>query len=364
MNSATINFHIFLLCCLTVQIRAHEVTGFDDTVLFNINWPGDQAEDLNVIDAEQIIVTSSHKEKYKCILPSIEEKEHNDPEKYEGPSPLELIAPLFSQKLCVYRLESYWAYEVCHGRYIKQYHEDREGKTVKKQEYMLGEWKEDYWKTFLAEELAKSKDANKNLEIPHKKIDGVNLPYFEIVMGNGTVCDLNQKYRETKFIYVCYIHGKHEVFSLKETSTCQYEIIILTPVLCSHPKYKPQESGENQITCIPLDGSPKKPRNLLKMQYESAKLRRRDVEHIRVEFLPLELSEKEVTPTKPPETPIDTSPVESFLSGNTFSEFLLYKNIFNLIVLPNFYLIKNCNFFLLPCENYTYLMCLCKLIIF
>lgn len=171
-------------------------------------------------------------------------------------------------------------------------------------------------KTLLNEEQTRNKEENKNLEIPHKKIEGVNLPYFEVVMGNGTLCDLNQnKPRETKVVYVCYIHGKHEVFSLKETSTCQYEIVILTPFLCSHPKYKPQESGENQITCIPLNDNPKKPRNLLKMQAESSKLRRREVEHIRVEFVPLELGEKEEVSTKPPDPPIDTSPVESFLSG-------------------------------------------------
>lgn len=129
MKSAIMNLYIiFLLFCLFLQIRGHEVTGFDDTVLFNINWPGEQTEALDVIDAEQMVVTSSHKEKYKCILPSIQEKEQNGSDKYEGPGPLELIAPLFSQNSCTYRLESYWTYEVCHGRFIRQYHEDREGK--------------------------------------------------------------------------------------------------------------------------------------------------------------------------------------------------------------------------------------------
>lgn len=306
------------LLLLFLQIQGYDVKGFDDTVLFNINWPGEQTDTLDIIDAEQMIVTSSHKEKYKCILPSIQEKEENGPEKYEGPGPLELIAPLFSQHSCTYRLESYWTYEVCHGRFIRQYHEDREGKKVKLQEYFLGRWDKDHLRVLLDEEQSKAKETGRKEEIPHKKIEGVNLPYYEIAMGNGTLCDLNQnKPRETRVIYVCYIHGKHEIFSLKETSTCQYEIVIFTPFLCSHPKYKPQESGENQITCTPLDGSPKKPRNLLKMQAESAKLRRREVEHIRVEFLPLELGEKEEVTTKSPEPLIDTSPVESFLSGKS-----------------------------------------------
>lgn len=311
--------YIFLLLNLFWKSECYDVKGFDDTILFNINFPGDKdtLDDIVNGELEHMIVTSSHKEKYKCVLPNIQQKEDNVGEKYEGPSPLELIAPLFSQSSCSYRLESYWTYEVCHGRYIRQFHEDREGKKVKLQEYYLGRWEKDHFNQLL--DSQKSKDEGKENDIPVKKIDGVNLPYFEISMGNGTLCELNQnKPRETKVVYVCYIHGKHEIFSLKETSTCQYEIVILSPYLCSHPKYKPQESGENQIYCLPLEDSPKKPRNLMKMQAESAKLRKREIETIRVEFLPLGVNEKEDTSPKLPEAPLDTSPVESFLSGMLF----------------------------------------------
>lgn len=157
--------------------------------------------------------------------------------------------------------------------------------------------------------------------IPFKKIDGVNLPYYELLMDNGTLCELNQnKPRQTRVLYVCYVHGKHEILSLKETSTCQYEIVILSPLLCKHPKYKPRESGENQINCVPLDDSPARPRNLMRMQAESAKLRRREVDQIRLEILPMDTGEKEGL--KAPEAPLDVSPVESFLSGNESSCFM------------------------------------------
>lgn len=303
---------VLSLVCGSLQ---HETsTGFDDTILFNLNWPGKHAEGIEIDGAEDLIVTSSHQEKYRCILPKIREKEETSPVKYEGPSPLELLSPLFSQSSCSYRLESYWTYEVCHGRFIRQYHEDREGKKVKLQEYFLGRWDKTYLKGLL--DNTKQDENVSDEHIPYKKVDGVNLPYYEIVMGNGTLCDLNQnKPRETKVLYVCYVHGKHEIFSLKETSTCQYEITILSPLLCSHPKYKPQESKEHRINCVPLDDdTPIKPRNLMKMQIESARLRRKETDHIRLEILPMDLSQKEVT-KPPPEIPTDTSPVESFLSG-------------------------------------------------
>jgi endoplasmic reticulum lectin 1 len=75
-------------------------------------------------------------------------------------------------------------------------------------------------------------------EVPVKKIDGLNMPYLQVNMSDGTLCDLNGKPRLTKVLYVCYSHGKHDIFSLKETSICEYEVVILSPLLCQHPKYK------------------------------------------------------------------------------------------------------------------------------
>ncbi|XP_031336493.1 endoplasmic reticulum lectin 1 [Photinus pyralis] len=307
-----------LLGLLVVTLtETSDIKGFDDTLLFDINWPGSISEELSIQNAENehLILTTAYKEKYRCTLPNIQEVELSATDNYDGPSPLELISPLFSQSSCSYRLESYWTYEVCHGKHIRQYHEDREGKKVKVQEYNLGFWDKNYYETLVMESKAVEKES-KNVPLSFKKIDGINLPYFELTMGNGTRCELNQnKPRQTKVVYVCYIHGKHEIFSFKEISTCLYEVIILSPLLCSHPKYKPQETGENEINCVPLDDNPKRPRNMMKMIQESKKLRRRsDIDHIRVEFHPLDLNEKEELP-KVTEAPVDTSPVESFLAG-------------------------------------------------
>ena len=53
---------------------------------------------------------------------------------------LEILEQLFATQSCAYRLEHYWTYELCHGRYIRQYHEEREGKNVKLTEYTLGKY--------------------------------------------------------------------------------------------------------------------------------------------------------------------------------------------------------------------------------
>ncbi|XP_055593591.1 endoplasmic reticulum lectin 1-like isoform X2 [Uranotaenia lowii] len=252
------------------SVLGHDAKGFDDTVLFNLAWHGKDELMTNGIDDEEIIVSTTNKEKYKCIIPSIAAKEVDGDVQYNGPSPIDLLMPLFTHSTCSFRIESYWTYEVCHGNYIRQYHEERHEKTSKLQEYYLGKW--DKQKTAgLKAEFEKTE--NDGDQLKYKKIDGLNLPYLELEMNSGTVCDLNGEPRVTKVLYVCYMHGKNEVYSLKETSTCNYEVIILTPMLCAHPKYKPIDTEENKINCYALDKAPKKPKNLLMMEIESMKLK-------------------------------------------------------------------------------------------
>lgn len=121
-----------------------------------------------------------------------------------------------------------------------------------------------------------------------RKIEGLLLPYLLITMDSGTLCDLNGKPRSTRIYYVCYPAGKHEIFLLEESSTCEYEIVVLTPFLCQHPDYRfvviifcyiqslidisvtrAKESEENKIHCWAVEGSPKKPLGLVEIETES-----------------------------------------------------------------------------------------------
>ncbi|CAH1100835.1 unnamed protein product [Psylliodes chrysocephalus] len=301
---------IFLLIWeVTVQ---NDIKGFDDTILYSINWATELLQD-EATSGESIIVTSAHQEKYKCILPTTAEEKAQLEENYDGPTALEILSPLFSHNHpCSFRLESYWTYQVCHGRKIRQYHEDREGKTMRLQEYVIGKWDTNYYEMLL--EKAKEDEKDKSTPPPVKKIDNINLPYYEIVMENGTQCSLNNnRPRMTKVLYVCYIHGKHEIYSVDEPQSCVYEIIILSPLLCAHPKYKPKESGENKISCAPIDGSYKMPYSLAKQQHDSALLRKQsDLDRFKVELIKLD-KEEPLVDLEP--KLLDTAPVENFLRG-------------------------------------------------
>ncbi|CAH2991090.1 unnamed protein product [Chilo suppressalis] len=349
---------VFTVCAIGIVLCIeHDSRGFDDTILFGINWPGAPEVLENLADGELnksqvhnkevLKVTTAQKEKYECHIPELQTKESISIEDYDGPSPINLLKPLFAQKICSYRLESYWSYEVCHGRYIRQYHDERDGKQVKTQQYYLGYWSPE-------KQLKLEADMKDQLETKEKpkttKVDGLTLPYVKMEMDEGSVCDLSGKPRMTRVLYVCYAHGKHEVYSFKETATCEYEIIILSPLLCEHPQFKPKDVSENAIDCFSIGDTPKKPRNLLKMEVDSLKFHHQTIKymnsdkepkdvfavlkvekidkdgetHLKFELHPLtedeELAEEPSNaqavekPTTPPVI-VDDSPVRAFLNG-------------------------------------------------
>uniref|UniRef100_A0AC11AQ75 Endoplasmic reticulum lectin 1 n=1 Tax=Ovis aries TaxID=9940 RepID=A0AC11AQ75_SHEEP len=108
-----------------------------DDIPFRVNWPGTEFSlpTTGVLYKEDnyVIMTTTHKEKYKCILPLVASGDEEEEKDYKGPNPRELLEPLFKQSSCSYRIESYWTYEVCHGKHIRQYHEEKESGQNKKQ---------------------------------------------------------------------------------------------------------------------------------------------------------------------------------------------------------------------------------------
>lgn len=68
------------------MIVGHDLKGFDDTILFNLNWPGKSSDLLmeQSIEEEPLIVTTHNKEKYKCFIPSLSEAPSEPQTPYTG----------------------------------------------------------------------------------------------------------------------------------------------------------------------------------------------------------------------------------------------------------------------------------------
>lgn len=76
------------------------------------------------------------------------------------------------------------------------------------------------------------------MQIKTKRVDDIELPYYEVNMTEGTECDLSKTPRQVRILYICQPDGRGEIYELKETSTCEYEVLVLTSVLCANPKFK------------------------------------------------------------------------------------------------------------------------------
>uniref|UniRef100_A0A7N6AWW8 Endoplasmic reticulum lectin n=1 Tax=Anabas testudineus TaxID=64144 RepID=A0A7N6AWW8_ANATE len=260
--------------CSGVSANRGGYPSFTDEIPFKITWPGAEftlpTSGALYSEDDFVIMTTTEKEKYKCLLPSLTSGDEDDIKEYSGPSPGELLEPLFKRSSCSYRIESYWTYEVCHGKHIRQYHEEKEtSQKISVQEYYLGNMAQKSQSTEAGEQEMS------NQQVPTKNIEGQLTPYYSMEMGNGTPCVLKQNQpRATSVLYVCHPEAKHEILSVAEVTTCEYEVVVLTPLLCAHPKYRFKSSPVNTIFCQALAGSPLRPQRLVQLDKEQEEQKR------------------------------------------------------------------------------------------
>lgn len=321
----------FALLLLAIEATlGSDFKAFDDTVLFKINWPGKDGKLLLPDGGESYQITSSNNERYICNIPDVVEREDDDEETYSGPNAAQLLQPLFERFPCSYKFEFFWTYELCPGHYLRQYHEDRDGKKAKLQEFYLGKLNKERMRRLIRSYETADKAASRRSNLPTVKIDGTDIPYVEVLMGNGSICDLTDKPRITRVLYVCHRHDG--IYSITEPVSCEYEAIVATPLLCAHPNYKQQDVGVNKINCIPEDDAPKKPKSLMALEAKSMKLRRKKTSEEKMQKLhaffqdgesrvllkirPLDVLEKTIDEAIADGiSPAEISPVQSFLSG-------------------------------------------------
>ncbi|KAI1894514.1 hypothetical protein AGOR_G00116580 [Albula goreensis] len=267
--------------CVNISAARGGSSAFTDEIPFKINWPGAEftlpTGSLYKED-DFVIMTTTDKEKYKCLLPSLSNGDEDEEKEYSGPSPANLLEPLFKQSSCSYRIESYWTYEVCHGKHVRQYHEEKEtGQKINVQEYYLGVMKKTE-SSLPGSEVEKAEEADtekmeSEREVPTKNVEGQLTPYYPVEMGNGTPCVLKQNQpRSTSVLYICHPEAKHEILSIAEVITCEYEVVVLTPLLCGHPKYRFKSSPVNAIFCQAMSGSPLRPQRLSELDKEQEEL--------------------------------------------------------------------------------------------
>lgn len=188
----------------------------------------------------------------------------------EKETPYGLLKNLLAREVCSYRLDHYWTYELCHGRFLRQFHDSSVMNKAKSQEYFLGRFSMSDFDKAEAEFMAKiAKYKSEGKKLPSVIVEGVSMPYIEFNYTGGTLCNLNNRERITRVLYVCSENAKHELHSVKEIFTCEYEAIVLSPILCLHEDFKVSQDKEHQIKCYPVGPSTRgKPVDIAKFDEE------------------------------------------------------------------------------------------------
>lgn len=131
-------------------------------------------------------------------------------------------------------MDPFWSYEVCHGKYVRQFHQSKDEKLS----FYLGNFHPNYI----------SLD-NGKLDKDKIKVNGEDLPYLPVLYSQGTTCDLTGQPRVTRVLYVCYPTQREHIESITEVSTCKYDVVILTQLICSHPNFRGAKIAPHKIVC-------------------------------------------------------------------------------------------------------------------
>lgn len=235
-------------------------TILDDDILYDIKW----LPDLTIPTAleNSHTFTSKRKENYLCVLPTPQTTVSSTIESIQRSEIEPLLESLHAKKLCAYRLDPYWTYELCHGMHIRQYHDSKvAGKKATLQQYFLGYYHSDH------QDTVTTADGKQMIKIHFKIIENKKTPMLPVRYSDGTPCDISSnKPRETIVHYVCDERGNDGILSFEEISTCSYEIVIASKWLCKLSAFSPSEPNQHDISCYPRENARQKPRNLKRLE--------------------------------------------------------------------------------------------------
>lgn len=242
-------FILLLLKCITSAEK------IDDSIHYYVSFTSDSSiikeppplEEGELSD-DYVKIMSRNNERFVCKLPQIvpEEKKAVN---YDGPTAGKLLETiLYKEKMCSYLIDVYWTYQVCHGRYVIQFHEDKllTGQ-IARTEYYLGNF-----------DAALTASTNEQVKPQTRRIENEDFPYYSVSYNHGTTCDVTGKPRTTDVVYICVEKVQHKILSVTEISSCHYEVVIMTDLLCRHPEYRLTEKKDHKILCWNEDAKDEK----------------------------------------------------------------------------------------------------------
>ncbi|ORX66603.1 hypothetical protein DL89DRAFT_286302 [Linderina pennispora] len=206
------------------------------------NDVADKAPDTDII-YEPIVLKATKKWKFLCRVPQVdsekvrmEEREREDTavptgvdarevERQSIERGLQLLEPM--KPGCLTYVEGWWTFEYCHDRSVSQFHriEQAEPDEYELIKYRLGD-----------------PSQRKPLGLPEvpngQTLDGETEDTRTTqTWGGGSVCEITRRPREIEVQFHCDPNMPERISHIKETSTCQYFMVVTTPRLCEDASF-------------------------------------------------------------------------------------------------------------------------------
>ncbi|XP_003378572.1 protein OS-9 [Trichinella spiralis] len=200
------------------------------------------------VNKKSLIVTSKHGVEFFCTVPKVDfdiiRRRHAESKLHLGNVTTKSITDALEilKNTCLGKTVGWWTYEFCYGKYVRQYHTE-DGKVVQPT-LMLGMFGQDYDWSNHSDVVAKFGDTKQNV-------------YHSQIFTNGTICDLNNEFRQSEIRFFCdFDFNGAYLYSVDEPVSCQYVFNVHISTLCQLPAFVPPESKPEtlRISCQPIVG--------------------------------------------------------------------------------------------------------------
>ncbi|KAI7869023.1 hypothetical protein BDF14DRAFT_1787101 [Spinellus fusiger] len=226
---------------------------------------------------ESVMMMSAYGQPFLCTLPNVNAKddekrqqlikEQASQENTHGSieKGLDLLEPL--SKGCLYfALHSYWTYEYCHRKHVRQFHEERLPQGENEKTEVRREVASYYLGVYPGQGQAKTppQTAEQGLvqqnTLQYQRVGPKTTlrhvgdkPYLVQKWSGGTECDITKEPRTIEIQYHCDMQANDRITMFQEVKTCQYQMVISTPRLCEEFVSSPQStSNSHAIDCSPV----------------------------------------------------------------------------------------------------------------
>eukprot|EP01112_Ceratiomyxa_fruticulosa_P015300 TRINITY_DN4477_c0_g2_i2.p1 TRINITY_DN4477_c0_g2~~TRINITY_DN4477_c0_g2_i2.p1 ORF type:complete len:214 (+),score=29.69 TRINITY_DN4477_c0_g2_i2:290-931(+) len=197
-NNNTLLIAYTLLLLLFLISSANSAIPKDDSPKYEVVIMSEEDFDPEP-GSTKVEMTSVDGEKYDCYIPP--EPIKKGASNVVAPTSQTIASTLaLLEDTCLYRMTGWWTYELCHGRYINQFHAEKDDRIV---ENSLG-------KLLDVSYIAKS-GILKNFKAG--QVDGAShsKPYFSVTYEDGAVCDLTGLPRTSEVRYFCDPKGLNSI---------------------------------------------------------------------------------------------------------------------------------------------------------